>query len=142
DALVLRGVRVGAGDEHPTVGRTGAAGPHLLAVDDPLVAVAHGPGLQAGEVGAGARLAEQLAPRLAAGGEGQQPAVALLLRAVLDHDGTAHVLSQPARRAEGAGVGDLLGDDAAVGRAQATSAVADRPGREGPPLTGQPGPPL
>ena len=38
-----------------------AGGPHLLAGDDPLVAVALGPGLQAGQVGAGAGLAEQLA---------------------------------------------------------------------------------
>ena len=36
--------------------------PHLLAGDDPAVAVALGPGGEPGQVGAGARLAEQLAP--------------------------------------------------------------------------------
>ena len=38
--------------------------PHLLAVHDVLVAVALGPRRQRGEVAAGARLAEQLAPHL------------------------------------------------------------------------------
>ena len=61
EALVLGLVGVGAADDLADVAVLGARGPHLLAVDDPLVAVALGPGLQAGEVGAGARLAEQLA---------------------------------------------------------------------------------
>src|SRR5437899_8981513 len=38
------------------VGVTGQAGEDLLAVDDVLVAVAHGPRLQRGQVGAHARL--------------------------------------------------------------------------------------
>jgi len=38
----------------------GVGVPHLLPVDDPLVAVLHGPGLQPGEVGAGLGLAQQL----------------------------------------------------------------------------------
>ena len=45
--------------------------PHLLAVDDPLVAVLDRRGLQAGEVGAGAGLAEELAPGLLAGDDGR-----------------------------------------------------------------------
>ena len=55
DALVLGHVGVGAGDEHADVGGLAERGPHLLAVDDPLVAVLDGPGGEAGEVGAGAR---------------------------------------------------------------------------------------
>ena len=39
DALVLGHVGVGAGDEHAEVGDLAAGGPHLLAGDDPLVAV-------------------------------------------------------------------------------------------------------
>ena len=57
---------IGAGQQDPHVGVVGARAPHLLAVDHPLVAVALGPGRQAGQVGAGARLAEQLAPHLVA----------------------------------------------------------------------------
>ena len=62
DALVLGHVGIGAGEQHAEVGPVAARGPHLLAVDDPLVAVELGAGVEPGEVGAGARLAEQLAP--------------------------------------------------------------------------------
>ena len=43
DALVLRHVGVGAGQQHAEVGDLRARRPHLLAVDDPLVAVADRP---------------------------------------------------------------------------------------------------
>src|SRR5262245_23724024 len=56
DALVLLRLGVGADGEPAVVGAAGEAREHLLAVDDVLVAVAHGPGRQRGEVGAGARL--------------------------------------------------------------------------------------
>ena len=52
DAGVLGHREVGAGEEHPVVGLHRHAAPHLLAVDDPAVAVALGPRRQAGEVGA------------------------------------------------------------------------------------------
>ena len=55
DALVLRRVGVGAGEQEDVVGVLGLRGPHLLPVDDPLVAVEHGGGLEAGEVGSGVR---------------------------------------------------------------------------------------
>ena len=84
-ALVLRLVGVGAGDEHPAVGQVGHRVPHLLAVDHPLVAVLHRPGAEAGQVGAGARLAEQLAPDLLAREHRAQQAVADLVAAV-GHD--------------------------------------------------------
>ncbi len=60
-ALVLREVRVGAADDLAEVGVLRARRPHLLAVDHPLVAVALGLGLQAGEIGPRDGLAEQLA---------------------------------------------------------------------------------
>ena len=63
DALVLRRVRVGAGEQEDVVGVLRLGRPDLLAVDHPLVAVEHGLGLQRREVGAGVRLAEALAPR-------------------------------------------------------------------------------
>ena len=63
DAGVLGRVGVGAGQQEDVVGVLGLGGPHLLAVDDPLVAVELGPGLQAGQVRSGVGLAEALAPR-------------------------------------------------------------------------------
>ena len=66
DAPVLGDVPVGAGQQHPVGGPVRGRVPHLLAVHDPLVAVALGPGRQAGEVRAAARFGEQLAPRVLA----------------------------------------------------------------------------
>ncbi len=48
---MLRHVPVGAGQQHAVVGVVGARVPHLLAVDDPLVAVELGAGGEPGEVG-------------------------------------------------------------------------------------------
>ena len=62
DALVLGCIGVGAGEQEAVVGVMALRGPHLLAVDDPLVAVEHGRGLQAGKVGARVGLREALAP--------------------------------------------------------------------------------
>src|SRR3546814_8363052 len=49
DALVLGHVGCGAGDEDPPAGELRTGGPHLLAVDDPLVPVARGPALRSEE---------------------------------------------------------------------------------------------
>ena len=65
----------------PNCACAGARRPDLLPVDHPLVAVAHGPGAEVGQVAAGARLAEQLAPDLLAGQQRQQVALLLLLGA-------------------------------------------------------------
>ena len=55
-------VRVGAGQQEAVVGVMSLSGPHLLAVDDPLVAVEDGRGLQRCEIAARVRLRESLAP--------------------------------------------------------------------------------
>ena len=47
---MLGRVGVGAGDEDAEAGELGQRRPDLLAVDDPLVAVAHGPGAEGGQV--------------------------------------------------------------------------------------------
>ena len=52
DALVLGGVGVGAGHEDAPVAVAAPAAPHLLTVDDEVVAVALGPRRQAAEVAA------------------------------------------------------------------------------------------
>ena len=79
DALVLGRVAVGAGQHEAPVGPVGQRGPHLLAVDHPLVAVELGAGLDVGEVGAGVGLAVALAPQLGAGDDpGQEPGLLLV----------------------------------------------------------------
>ena len=57
DALVLGDLWIGAHGEPAVVGAVGQAGPHLLAVDDVLLAIADSARLEAGEVGAGIRFA-------------------------------------------------------------------------------------
>ena len=66
--FVLRHIRVGPGQQNSVRCFVGEAGPHLLPADPPLVGVAAADcaGAQAGEVGSGARLREQLAPHVLA----------------------------------------------------------------------------
>ena len=66
DAAVLRHVVAGARDEDAELGVVGERRPDLLAVDAVDVAVALGAGTEVREVGARARLAEELAPQLLA----------------------------------------------------------------------------
>ena len=88
DAGVLVDVGVGAGQEEDVVGELGLGGPDLLAGDDPLVAVGHGPGLERGQVAAGVGLGEPLAPRDGAVQDPGDELPLLLLRAPLQ-DGRA-----------------------------------------------------
>ena len=72
--------RIGAGQQDAPAGDVGVAGPHLLPVEDVVVAVALGPQRQRRQVGAGAGLAEQLAPELLARQQRPQPPFLLLGR--------------------------------------------------------------
>ena len=85
----LGDVPVGPGQAQSPVGPPGARGPHLGAVQHPLVAVAHGRGEGAGDVGAAARLGEELHPELLALQDGGEVAQLLLLGAELEDDGGA-----------------------------------------------------
>ena len=139
---MLGHVGIGAGDEDAEVGVVRLRRPHLLPVDDPLVAVEHGPGGQGGQVAAGARLAEQLAPQLVA--PQQRPEVALLLlAAAVAHDRRA---DQLLRRADEPGghveaLGLLPEDDALAGR-RPPPAEGLGPGDAGPPVVVEGGLPL
>ena len=82
DALVLRGIGIGSGDEHAHVGDLAAGGPDLLAGDDVLVTVLLGLAGEAGEVRSGARLGEQLTPADRTVEDRRKELVDLLLGAV------------------------------------------------------------
>ena len=79
DALVLGDVGVGAGEHEDPVGQVAGAGPDLLAVDDPLVAVELGPAPEVAEVGAGVGLGVALAPQVLAGEDAGQEVRLLLV---------------------------------------------------------------
>ena len=96
----LGDVGVGAREQHAEVGPVAARRPHLLPVDDPLVAVELGTGVEPGEVGAGAGLAEELAPGLLAGDDVEEVALLLLLGAVDVDRRAREQRAEAARRTE------------------------------------------
>ena len=71
--------RVGPCDQDRPLGFLRARRPHLLPVDDPVVAVAHRAGGNPGQVGSSTRLAEQLAVEVLSGEQRPQE-LSLLLR--------------------------------------------------------------
>ena len=91
--------RVGAYEGEDGVGGVGGGGPDLLAVEDEVVAVADGAGLEGGEVGAGAGLGVALGPGGFAGEDGRQVLAALLLAAVEDERWAQHARARSRRRA-------------------------------------------
>ena len=119
DALVLRCVRVGAGQHEDVVGENGLGGPDLLAVDDPLVAVEHGLGLEAGQVGAGVGLGEALAPGDLPAEDLGDELLLLLLGPPLQDRGADEGVAEEVGPHRGAGAVELLGQDDGVHRGQA-----------------------
>ncbi len=125
DALVLRGVGVGADGQPEVVGLVAAGGPHLLAVDDVVVAVAPSGGAERGQVGAGVRLAVADREVHVTGQDPRQEHVLLLLGAVADQrrpDGL-----QRDRRQVHVVVLRLVGEDRLLDLAEPVAAVLLRP---------------
>ena len=137
DAGVRRALRRGAADQVAVVGDLAEAGPDLLAVDDEVVAVAHGAGLQRGEVGAGVGLAHPDAPRGLAGQDAGEELGRLLGRAVGDQRRAHLPVGEPRRGDRGAGRDHLLGDDQPLDRRPAAPAELDRPGHADPAVGGE-----
>src|SRR6185295_238630 len=77
-------LRVGTREDEDPIGPRTERRPHLLAVQDEVVAVEHGGGPERGEVASRSRLAEALTPDLVAREHGRDEAAALLLGAVMD----------------------------------------------------------
>jgi len=96
DAAVLAGAGLRAHQHEDHVRRVRRARPDFLTVDDEVVAVGGGGGLQAGQVAARAGLGVALAPDHLAAHGGTDPALLLLLGAVLEKRGDQH--RRPLRR--------------------------------------------
>ena len=90
--------RVGAGEQHHPVGDLREAGPDLLAVDDVVVAVLHGPGLERREVRARVGLGVALAPDLLAGEDLLEVALLLRVGAVGDDRRAGHAEAEDVER--------------------------------------------
>ena len=152
DAGVLGHAGIGAGQQQAEVRGRGAGGPHLLPGDQPAaVAVRPGPGGQAGQVGPGARLAEELAPgELAGHGRPDQQPHELrggIIEDRGDGEGHADALGRPGDtrlgQPGGHGRGGRRGQAAAAPLARRGRARPARVGQQlAPPGQAQPGVPV
>ena len=102
---VVAGVRVGLRDEHDEVGAVAVGDVGLRAVDDVLVAVAHGARLDAGDVGAGVGLGDAEAEDLLALDRGHEVLLLLLLGAEQVDRRRRHVGVDRDAHRQAAGVG-------------------------------------
>ncbi len=87
---MLGGGRVGADQQHAPVSDMPQRGPHLLTVNHEFVAIQRRTGVERGQIRAGARFGEALAPDLLAGQDFLDETALLLFGAVLENSRSAH----------------------------------------------------
>jgi len=121
-ALVFAHLRPGIGQHRVKVGIGGAGNKRLPAVEDVIVAIADGRGLDAGHVGTGFRLSHAIGAQLTTG---HAAAVFILLRlAAGNHDRQNPQAIHADRRADARTTPrQFLGDEALLEQAQAQSAI-------------------
>ena len=130
--MVLWRLGVGAHQQKAPIGEMRARGPHLLAVDDEMVAVVDRAGAQAGQIGAGARLGIALAPDLVGAEDLRQVARFLLLGAPMDQGRAQKVEAALARQDRRAGAEIFLVEDHLLHKAGAAPAIFLGPGDADP----------
>ena len=131
-ALVLRLVPIGARQQQTPMRLVRAGGPHLLAVDHPLIAAELGARHRAGHVGAAARLAEQLAPDVLAGQDAQQELLLLQIGAVRQDGRGGQRADADLGDADGADALEFLLDHRHQADRQVAAVPARRPMRRAP----------
>ncbi|MCY1231630.1 hypothetical protein D9M72_440860 [compost metagenome] len=117
------GGRVGLAHHDHEVAEEAVADEGLAAVDEVVVAVAHGGGAQRFHVRAAARFGDGHRQDLLAAADARQPLLLLRLGAQAVDVGRHDVRMQPDRQAADTGVRDLLGNDGRVAEVAATAAV-------------------
>ncbi len=113
DPFVLGSIGIGTDGQPDVVGLVGAAGEHLVPIDDPLVPVEDGPGAQGGQVGAGTRLGVTDGEVDLASQDPRQKVTLLLLGSVAHEHGTDRVERDEWERSPGPL--DLVEEDELVG---------------------------
>ena len=127
DAAVLGRVGFGAREQEAPVGVGRSAGPQLGPVDDVVIAVEHGPGLERGQVRTAAGLAETLAPLEVPAHGGHDELFALLGSAGHHHD----PLEMRHAQAGSTDRGGFGVEDRIVDGGNAAAAPLFRPGLQG-----------
>jgi hypothetical protein len=112
DAAVLGGVGLGANQAEDPVGQMRGAGPDLLTIDDPLIAIEHSTGAQAGQIAAGAGFGIPLAPDGVAAQGGRDELALLGLGADFQQRGHQHRDALSPQAGADPRTGEFLGDDA------------------------------
>ena len=127
ETLVRRRLGIGAHQQLAPVGEGTERGPHLLPVDDEVVAVAHGARAHGGEVAAGVGLGEALTPDVVAAQHARQEALLLRVAAEVQDRGSDVREADRVQRARRVGALHLLGEhdlfDHARSRARRTRAA-------------------
>jgi hypothetical protein len=118
--------RRGAGEQQHQVRMLNARGPNLLAVDHPLIAVAHGGAADAAGIRTGRRLGH--AERLQAQRSGRDlwQVARLLLRRAMPQDGAHRVDLSVAGGAVAAGLLNLFENGSGGGKAETAAAILRR----------------
>ena len=117
----------GAGEQDASGRELREAGPHLLPVDDPVVAVLGGAGGQRRQVAARARLGKALTPLLATAEQPRHHFCGEFGWGVIDHRGREHLEHRIRPGFGETAADDLLADDRAKQRGPAQPADFDRP---------------
>ena len=136
DAALLLSFGVGTHQTEDPVGVLAQRGPGFLTVDDVVIAIAHGAGLQRGQVGTGARLGVTLTPPVGAVEDARQVGGFLFFGAELDDYRSNHVDAER-HQTRCAGSGGLFVKDVLFDRAPGGATVLYRPARRVPAALGQ-----
>ena len=139
---MLGRVGVGAGQQEDVVGVARLGGPHLLAVDDPLVAVELGPRREAGQIRTRVGLAEALAPGDRPVEDARDELLLLLLGPPLQEGGADQRVAEEVGPQRGPGPGELLVQHDLLEEGQPLAAVLGGPAGADPPAGEQRGRPL
>ena len=130
-ALMLRHVGVGAGNDDAPVAIMRAGGPDLLAIDHPVIAILYRAGPQRAEIGPAGRFGEQLAPEFLRLQRRRGKAVALFRRAPGADGGQAHAKADGEDAGQRLVLGFLLIEDHLLDLRAALAAPFLRPGNAG-----------
>ncbi len=129
DAFVLRRVRIGANNENAEIGDVSEARPHLLSVNDVVIAGIFSSCSQRGQIAARPGLGESLAPDLLAGKDRREVCGLLLVCSVGDDRRTSHAEPDDADVLRSLGSRALLEEDGLVRVGGALAPVLLGPGQ-------------